>query len=79
MIDDELFFEDAGEGFFVYDRIKDMLPALRALFKNPHTWGQLETFGKRMEIWVERRAPGHVAHMRQMMASMRSAAKSAGD
>ncbi len=80
LIDDELFFENAGEGFLVYDRIRDLLPALRAMFKNPHAWAQLESFGKRMEAWIERRAPGNVAHMRQMMAQMRqAAAKSAGD
>ena len=80
LMDDDLFFENAGEGFLVYDRIRDLLPAMRVMFKNPHTWAQLEAFGKRMEAWIERRAPGHVAHMRQMMAQMRSAAaKSAGD
>jgi hypothetical protein len=80
LIDDEMFFENSGEGFFVYDRLREMLPALRALYKNPHLWDQLESFGKRMETWIERRAPGHVAHMRQMMASMRqAAAKSASD
>ena len=81
LIDDELFFENAGEGFIVYDRIRELLPAMRAMFKNPHTWEQLENFGKRMEAWSERRAPGNVAHMRQMMAQMMrpAAAKSAGD
>jgi hypothetical protein len=80
LIDDEMFFENAGEGFFVYDRIRDLLPAVRVMFKNPHTWEQLENFGKRMETWIERRAPGHVAHMRQMIAQMnQAAAKSASD
>ena len=81
LIDDELFFENAGEGFIVYDRIRELLPAMRAMFKNPHVWGQLENFGKRMEAWSERRAPGNVAHMRQMIAQMMrpAAAKSAGD
>ena len=81
LIDDELFFENAGEGFLVYDRIRELLPAMRAMFKNPHVWGQLENFGKRMEAWSERRAPGNVAHMRQMIAQMMrpAAAKSAGD
>jgi len=80
LIDDDLFFENAGEGFFVYDRLRELLPAMRAAFKNPHAWEQLETFGKRMEAWIERRSPGQVAHMRQMMAQMRSAAaKSAND
>jgi len=80
LIDDELFFENSGEGFLVYDRVRDLLPAMRATYKNPHAFAQLEAFGKRMEGWHERRAPGHVAHMRQMMAQMRStAAKSAAD
>jgi hypothetical protein len=78
LVDDDLFFESAGEGFFVYDHIREMLPAMRAAFKYP-MWEQLETMCKRMEVWMERRAPGHVAHMRQMMAQMRpQAAKSAG-
>ncbi len=80
LIDDELFFENAGEGFFVYDRIRELIPGMRAALKNPHAYAQLEAFGKRMEAWMERRAPGHVAHMRQMMAQRRSdAARSAGD
>jgi hypothetical protein len=80
LVDDDLFFENAGEGFLVYDRIRELLPAMRATYKNPHVFAQLENFGKRMETWIERRSPGNVAHMRQMMAQMRSAAaKSAGD
>src|SRR3954468_7799509 len=74
LIDDELFFENAGEGFFVYERIRELIPGMRAAFKNPHTYAQLEAFGKRMEAWSEKRAPGHVAHMRQMMSQMRQAA-----
>jgi hypothetical protein len=80
LVDDDLFFENAGEGFVVYDRIRELLPAMRAMYKNPLAFAQLEAFGKRMEAWLERRAPGHVAHMRQMMAQMRhGAARSAGD
>jgi hypothetical protein len=79
LIDDDLFFENSGEGFWVYDRIRELLPAMRVAYKNPHAWAQLETFGKRMESWQERRAPGHVEHMRQMMAQSRqNAAKPAG-
>jgi hypothetical protein len=78
LMDDDLFFENAGEGFLVYDRIRDLLPAMRAAYKNPHAFAQLEAFGKRMEAWQERRAPGHVAHMRQMMAQMRAASAKSG-
>jgi hypothetical protein len=71
LIDDDLFFENSSEGFLVYDRIRHLIPAVRALFKNPYAWKNLEDFGQRMEAWVERRSPGQIAHMRQLMAQMR--------
>ena len=80
LVDDEMFFENAGEAFLVYDRIRGLLPAMRAAYQNPHLWAQLETLGKRMEAWHEKRAPGHVAAMRQRMARMRPvAAKTASE
>jgi hypothetical protein len=80
LIDDDLFFENSGEGFLVYDRIRALLPGVRAAYQNPHAWAQLEAFGKRMEAWQEKRAPGHVAAMRQMIARTRqAAAKAAGE
>jgi hypothetical protein len=80
LMDDDLFFESAGEGFLVWDRLREVIPAMRAAFQNPHLWSQLEAFGKRMEAWQEKRAPGHVAAMRQMMSRTRpAAAKAAGE
>lgn len=72
LIDDDLFFENAGEGWIVWDRIREVVPAMRELFKNPHAYGQLEAMAKRMEAWQERRAPGHVAALRQMLSRPRS-------
>ena len=80
LIDDDLFFENSAEGFWVWDRVRGLLPAMRAAHQNPHLWSQLDTFGKRMEAWQEKRAPGHVAAMRQRMSGMRqNAAKAAGE
>lgn len=73
LIDDDFFFESAGEGFLVWDRVRGMFPAMREAFQNPHVWGQLDAFGQRMEAWQEKRAPGHVAAMRKRMASQRQA------
>jgi hypothetical protein len=67
LINDELFFESSGEAWFVWERLRPLAPGLRASSKNPHAWGQLEILAKRMEEWQERRAPGHVAVMRQRM------------
>jgi hypothetical protein len=73
LIADDLFFESAGEAWFVWERLRELAPALRAASKNPHAWGQLEALAKRFEAWQERRAPGHIAAMRQRMNPERSA------
>lgn len=72
LIDDELFFESAGEAWFVWERLRELAPAMRAAFKNPHAWAQLEALAKRFEQWQERRSPGHIAAMRQMRNPERS-------
>ena len=73
LIEDELFFENAGEAWFVWERLRALAPGVRAASKNPHAWSHLEALAKRMEEWQERRAPGHVATMRQRMNPDRTA------
>ena len=52
--------------------IRDVVPAMREMFKNPHAYGQLEVMAKRFEEWQERNAPGHIAAMTQMMSRPRT-------
>ena len=73
LIDDELFFESSGEAWFVWERLRNLAPAMRAASKNPHAWSQLEALAKRIEEWQEGRAPGHLAAMRERMNSHRTA------
>jgi len=73
LIDDELFFENSGEAWFVWERLRPLAPGMRAASKNPHAWSQLESLAKRMEEWQERRAPGHMAAMRQRINPDRTA------
>lgn len=77
LIDDELFFESNGEIWVVWDRIRSIVPAWRAAFKNPTVFQNLEEACKRLEAWREKRAPGSTAAMRQMMEQMRPKAKTA--
>ena len=67
LIDDEFFFETAGEMWVVYDRIKDWLPAQRAMFNNPHGLENLEKLAKRYEAWFEKRSPGALAKLRGVL------------
>ncbi len=77
LIDDELFFESNGEIWVVWDRIRSIVPAWRAAFKNPAVFQNLEEACKRLEVWREKRAPGSTIAMRQMMEQMRPKAKTA--
>jgi hypothetical protein len=67
LLHEELFFETSGEQWFVWDRIKHLVPAMRERMKNPHVWSNLEEHCHRLEAWRERRAPGTTEAMRQMI------------
>jgi Domain of unknown function (DUF4760) len=78
LIDEEFFFENTGEIWLVWDRIRAVVPGMRASMKNPHVFEALEEVCTRLEAWREKRAPGSTAAMRQMMEQMsRVAAKAA--
>ena len=80
LIDEGFFFENTGEQWMVWERIKAFVPAMRARSKNPHQYGNLEKHVKKLEAWRKKRAPGMAEAMRQMMAQMQQAApKTSGD
>jgi hypothetical protein len=70
LIDEAFFFENTGEQWIVFERIRPFVSALRERSKNPHMYGNLEKHVKKMEAWRKKNAPGSLEAMRQMMASM---------
>jgi hypothetical protein len=70
LLHEDLFFETNGEFFFVYERLKPTLEEGRRMFSSPLFLANLEKAAKRFETWIEERAPGHLAAMRQMMKQM---------
>lgn len=72
LLHEDLFFETSGEFFGVWELLKPVVPQFREQFKDPHMLENLEKAAKRYEEWSERRAPGHVATMRQFMQQSRS-------
>lgn len=70
LIDEEFFFENTGEQWFVWERLKPVAGAIRARMKNPYYLAQLEEHAKRLEAWREKRAPGSVEASRAQMAGM---------
>ncbi len=80
LIDEDLFFENTGEPWAVWERLRAVVPAWRAAFKNLQVFANLEQLSQRLEAWREKRAPGSTAAMRQFMEQMRQgAAKAAGE
>jgi hypothetical protein len=75
LIDEEFFFENSGEQWMVWERVKPVIAGWRAMFKNPLSFSNLEEQSKRFEAWREKRAPGSNEAVRQMMAQMRQAAQ----
>jgi hypothetical protein len=70
LIDEAFFFENTGEQWLVWERIKPFVPAMRARSKNPLMYGSLEKHVKKLEAWRNKHAPGAAEMMRQMMAQM---------
>jgi hypothetical protein len=72
LLHDELFFDTSGEFFGVWERLKPVVPQARERFSDPQMLMHLEKAAKRYEAWKEKRAPGHVAAMREFMNRLRS-------
>jgi hypothetical protein len=71
LIEEEFFFQNSGEQWFVWERIKPVVGAMRTRSKNPHQFAQLEEHAKRLEAWREKRAPGSVEVSRAQMAAQK--------
>lgn len=68
LINEEFFFENSGEQWMVWERLRPVISAWRGLYKNPHQFENLERHVERFEAWREKRAPGTAEAMRQMMS-----------
>jgi hypothetical protein len=73
LVDEELFFENSGEQWGVWEAVKDLVPTWRAMFANPQFLGNLEEHCKRLDAWREKRNPGSVETLRKVYAQMSEA------
>lgn len=72
LLHEGLFFETNGEFYAVWDRVKDIVPEGREMFKNSQFLANVEKAANRYEKWIEARSPGHIAAMREFSKQMRS-------
>jgi hypothetical protein len=57
VLNQDLFFQTNGELLFVWERVRELLPAYRAMSKNPNSWRNLETVGNAFVKWMEANGP----------------------
>jgi hypothetical protein len=74
LLNEDLFFETNGEFFGIWEQLKPVVPEFRERFGDPYMLSNLEKAAQRFEDWSERRAPGHIATIRQFMQQERSQA-----
>ena len=67
LLHEDLFFQTSGEFFGIWELLKPIVPEFRERFVDPTFLANLEQAAQRYEAWSERRAPGHIAAMRQYM------------
>jgi hypothetical protein len=77
LIDEDFFFENTGEQWGVFEQVKPVLAAWRAMFSSPKFLSNLEENCKRLEGWREKRNPGSNEAIRKMMAQFRQTAQNA--
>lgn len=75
LIDEDFFFENTGEQWGVFEQVKTVLPAWRAMFSSPEFLSNLEENCRRLEAWREKRNPGSNEAIRKMMAQFRQTAQ----
>jgi hypothetical protein len=78
LLHEDLFFETSGEFFGVWERLKPAVAQAREKFVDKTMLANMEKAAKRFEAWSEKRAPGHVAAMRQWMKQMQPQSETAG-
>ena len=72
LIDEDFFFENTGEQWAMFEQVKPVLGAWRAMY-NPSFLKNLEEQCKRFEAWREKRNPGSNEAIRKMMTQMQQA------
>jgi hypothetical protein len=73
LVDEELFFENSGEQWGVWEQVKPLVGAWRTMFANPQFLGNLEEHCRRLDAWREKRNPGSVEALRKVYAQMSEA------
>jgi hypothetical protein len=68
LIKEEFFFENTGEFWLVWSKVKHLAPDVRVGWKNPLQWKNLEVLAEKYEKWMARHAPEALEALLQRLA-----------
>jgi len=71
LLKEDLFFENTGEFWVIWERVKHLVPGLREIRKNPLVWRNLETLAHKYEQWMATRAPEALNETRRRLKAAR--------
>ena len=69
VLSQELFFQSGGELLFVWERVRELVPQLRAFNKNPHAYHNLEIVGNAFIKWMQANGPEAYPNFQAMVRS----------
>jgi len=72
LIKEDLFFENTGEFWLTWEKVRHLAPAFREARKNPLAWKNLETLSRKYEQWMATRAPEALEATRQRLKAARN-------
>jgi hypothetical protein len=75
VLNQDLFFQSGGEMLFVWERIRELVPAFREMTKNPEAWKNLETVGNAYIQWFQKKGPDAYPAWAAMIKSVAAGAK----
>jgi len=67
LLKEDLFFENTGEFWVIWEKVSHLAPALREARKNPLAWKSLETLARKYEQWMATRAPEALDSLRKRL------------
>lgn len=67
LLPEEFFFQHTNEFYTVWERLKPTVGPVRQFYRNPHFFRELEKASQRYEKWMERRVPGSLAVLREVI------------
>jgi hypothetical protein len=67
LINEEFFFQNTGEFWIIWQKIKPLSGAARRVFQNPFYWKNLETLSEKYEKWMAGRAPDALEALRKRL------------